>query len=116
MNFHLHKLIPIKYYRYKSIISDVLFSIHFNTVGINDSFNLDKLDYDKQSIYSSFKSFIEKIKYSNPDQHIETNKIVIECMTGDNNIINVGWYDGTLMFGFGRKGDSWVEPINIKYG
>ena len=111
--YFANKIRPIKYYKYKSLVSDVFYNISYNTVGINDEF----FSKSKNSleVYTWFKNIYSKIQKKNKDLYICTNKIVFECLTEFGNTIFLGWYDGTISLGLGRRGDEcYKEGIEIK--
>ncbi len=99
----------IRYWRYKSVVTDVYKSTRFNTVGTDDGFFSSHTRVERK-ICKEFKDWLKDIKKRNKDIHFDTNKIVFELEDGN----YIGWYDGMLMWGKGRRGDSYVKPIDLK--
>lgn len=103
--FWAHRLKPINYYRYASLVVDPFFEAEctdtestvvrrFNALKkmCMDTYletNMDGLDYQKE---------------------VWDNKVVIECQTENGNTIYVGFYDLKLSIGLGVKTDPWVKP------
>lgn len=113
VSYLISNLKPHTLYSYKSLLEEVIVSYNYDTVGFEDAF-FTKDKNDDISYYNWFKEFIQEIKNRNPNLYISTNKIVICCKTKEDNDLNISWYDGTLSFGFGRRGDMNKEPIKLK--
>ena len=111
--YFLENSIPITYYRYKSVVRDVFFSISYNNVGINDEFLSENTS--DMFLYNWLLEMYNKLKKENKHIFFATNKIVFEMQTESSSNFFLGWYDGDILLGLKREGDKFVTPLKIKY-
>lgn len=95
----------VKYWEYKSVVDFVFTRVEFSKVGYRDDFFVEEDNQDKLDLFRAFEKVCKKSGI------FSTNKIVIQIKTKEEEIFNVGWYDGCLMLGVGRRGDKWITPI-----
>lgn len=109
--FKAEQLTPIRYYRYTSWVTDRFFEIRYD----------DKLNpwiRVFEALKDKAKKMYMDISEAQDGSEIRTqqwdNKVVIECLTSNGNILFVGYKDGGYVLGLGRDGDKWVKPYHYK--
>lgn len=111
--YFLENSIPIVYYKYKSVVRDVFFTISYTNVGINDEFLSDNTS--DMFLYNWLLKMYNKLKKENKDIFFASNKIVFEMKTESGSDFFLGWYDGNISLGLKREGDEYITPLKIKY-
>lgn len=97
----------VKYWEYKSLLDVIFYTVKYDKIGYTDQFFEEEKNETKLKLLKAFTKLCKKANI------IGNNKIVIQIKTKENEIINVGWYDGKFTLGLGRIGDKWIKATTI---